>query len=683
MLYSFLKFKAIHLAALLVKPVLLSGPVILMTLVSSKVAGAASPLSETFSFLLSPVALQCYPVPQQGGSPLDGTPPFSINPVEWIGWVLGQLCKAVATVFFTLTNQVINWGSGCSQAGLNFITQTPNYIRLDAGKADNWQLFFWDGRFIGAVLLLQFTWTALTIIWNRQNGNGYAGAQEAITRTFLGGILLIISATLLDWAVNFCNLLNGLFADRLTLFDPNSFQVDTNGNIFNTILSMAAALASLLLVMQMATRYIYLILLQFIFPVGSILWINKNTHSYARMIFSSFVATLFVQPLQLAVIYITSNLKDGTRDDTSLSMLFGICGLFLALGLPRVMGSVLGGGTPVGAWGIFAIGRIAAGGITSAVRSSNQAAGGNNGSRGNSNNGGRPGGPYPSGGGRGSNGGNGGSFNRRPSPPNPPPGTGHNGQNSSVSNGTAGNEDITTTAENLRHGGIDQTGFRNASTSNKQNQNGQSQPTYSNAANNPSQSPIQEANKLAASAKGSVATPNISSVSSVPVSNGNRPVVGGNLSPNTNLNSTSPATGTGETVSNKASNSLPIVANPAENKPASSPLNPSLATPANTSGPTTIYRNREGPMPRSSFGKDSSSAALTNTPGRGSIAPTGIVSPAVSATAAPLAGNNQADLVGKQTSPRITHSRPGRYRPDTGQTHSIINGQGGGANNGV
>lgn len=466
MLFNFFKIKP----ALLVKPGLVVAAGLSMTLLDISVSRAAGLQSSLMSQVQ---AATCYPVPQQGSSqPAGGGPPLSINPADWIGWVLGELCKSVATVFFTLTNQVINWGSGCSQAGINFVSQTPNYIRLDASRADNWQLFFWDGRFIGAALLLQCSFVALSIIWNKQIGNGYAGAQEALTRTFLGAALLLISASLLDWSVELCNAINNLFASRLSLFDPNSLQVDANGNIFNTVLAMAAALASLLFVMQMATRYIYLILLQFIFPIGSIFWINRGTHGYARLLFSSFVATLFVQPLQLAVIYITGNLKDGTRDDTSLSMLFGICGLFLALGLPRVMNSVLGGNTPIGGAGIFFISRMAAGGVSGAVRGqlSSNGGGGSTGGRGGNNSGGRPGGGpgFPSGG-RGSF-----SSSNGGRPTGSTPGTRGTGQ---TGTGASPSQRGTTTTrygsnpqagdpgsgfnESLRHGGSGQTAFRN------------------------------------------------------------------------------------------------------------------------------------------------------------------------------------------------------------------------------
>lgn len=651
--------------ALSVKPVLLTVPALVLTLLSTGVAQAADFGMGTGFLLQTLPALECYPVPNQSGGPLDGLPPASINPVDWIGWVLGQLCKAIATVFFSLTNQVINWGTGCSQAGINFVTQTPNYIRLDGSKAGNWQLFFWDGSFIGAALLLQFTWTALAIIWNRQLGNGYAGAQEAITRALLGGFLLLISATVLDWVVSFCNLLNGLFASRLSLFDPKSFQVDTNGNIFNTILSMAAALASLLLVMQMATRYIYLILLQFIFPVGSILWINRGTQNYARLLFTSFVATLFVQPLQLAAIYITSNLKDGTRDDTSLSMLFGICGLFLVLGLPRVMGSVLGGSTPVGAWGIFAISRMAAGGISSAVRSSSR--GGNSGGGGNGN-GSR--GPSPSGGsgGSGSGGGRGGSNGAGMGSPVPSAtGAGRNSQNTSASSAAGASDTPTGADESLRYGGVGQAAFRKSNSGNSTNRNEQASQNYQSSA--PSSS------NNAAGAGVTTASETSPTNAKSPSDNGNngiRPLpltsqsgASGNLRADEASDVRAVGSGTGQTLGNPNSNGSAVI--PASGTNGSF----SLAQASGNGGggervePTTIYRNKNGLMPRGELGKDSA----------GGITPTSTERPhsdnapgsTTSNASTPLMVAGREELVGRQTMSRVSRSRPTGYRPATGR----------------
>lgn len=677
MLYSFLKHKARKLMALLVKPVLLSGSILLFTLINSKVANAAHPIQGTLSLLASPTAIQCYPVPTQGGNPLDGTPPLSVNPVDWIGWVLGQLCKAVATVFFSLTNQVINWGSGCSQAGLNFVTQTPNYIRLDAGKADNWQLFFWDGRFIGAALLLQFSWTALTIMWNRQNGNGYAGAQEALTRTLLGGILLIISAGLLEWAVSFCNLLNSLFADRLSLFDPNSFQVDANGNIFNTILSMAAALASLLLVMQMATRYIYLILLQFIFPIGSILWVNRSTQGYARLLFTSFIATLFVQPLQLAVIYITSNLKDGTRDDTSLSMLFGICGLFLTLGLPRVMGSVLGGGTPVGAWGIFAISRIAAGGVASTVRNANRAGGGNNGGGGGNTSFGRRN-PSPSGGSGGGRSGQG-NNSRPPTALNPSVGQG----SASPSSASAGTEAASAPDENLRHGGIGQRILRSSGTN---SQVKEEQPDKIEA------NPAQGASKTVLPSKAIPITGERQPGNEKANSKFNEPAVGEKSKPNL-TSTTAPQTPAktpttqilGEGASSKNSNSLPVVKTSAGDNSSTLPQNSVNKAPeiSGEPGPTTIYRNRNGLVPRGSFGKNNTNpASSTRTAGPGVNTPSNSHSN-ISASATSLVGTKSESQIVIQPSlaPTFSRSRPSGYRPKARHPQTIQKEQKNGGEN--
>jgi hypothetical protein len=325
-------------------------PVILLLSGQSGVAQASTLLPAK---VLAQTRPECYVLPTQSDASGGGAPPISLNPADWIGWVFGQILKGIAGAFFLLTNQVINWGIGCSDAGINFTYATPDYIVLDASRAANWQLIFYSPAFVGAAILLQFSWVAFSTVWKRQAGLGFAGAEEALVRTLLGLGLVLMSSNIITWSIGLCNAINELFSNKVTLFDRNAFQVDAGGNIFNTVLAMAAALVSLLLVMQMATRYIYIIFLAFLFPLGGILWANAGTQRYAALMFSSWVATIVVQPLQLGVLYVTSNVRDGVRDDTSLSMVFGICGMMLALGIPRIINSVLGGQTPVGARGLI------------------------------------------------------------------------------------------------------------------------------------------------------------------------------------------------------------------------------------------------------------------------------------------------------------------------------------------
>jgi hypothetical protein len=296
------------------------------------------------------------PFAQGGGNVWDDLPPL-LDPSQWIGYVFAQLCKVVATTFFTVANYAVQWGSGCNStggAGLDFFKRTPTTIWVDASRND-WAYYFYDGQFIGVALLVQFLWMASTFLWQAKLGRGGPGLEPGslITRVFLGVVLTTFSASLLEWSLELCNDFNSLFSDQLTIFQANSFQVDKGGNIFNTLLAILAAVVAILLVMQMATRYIYIAFLGFIFPLSGILWTNPGTQGYARLFFGSWFATVFVQPLQLGVLYITSAMKDGARLDPAMAMLFGICGSFLALGVPRILNSVLGGSIPLNGRGLL------------------------------------------------------------------------------------------------------------------------------------------------------------------------------------------------------------------------------------------------------------------------------------------------------------------------------------------
>lgn len=56
------------------------------------------------------------PFAKGGANIWDDLPPL-LDPSQWIGYVFAQLCKAVATTFFTVANYAVQWGSGCNSTG--------------------------------------------------------------------------------------------------------------------------------------------------------------------------------------------------------------------------------------------------------------------------------------------------------------------------------------------------------------------------------------------------------------------------------------------------------------------------------------------------------------------------------------------------------------------------------------
>jgi hypothetical protein len=363
-------------------------------------------------------------------------------------------------------------------------------------------------------------------------------------------------------------------------------------------------------------------------------------------------------------------------------MLFGICGLFLTLGLPRVIGSVLGGGTPVGAWGIFAISRIAAGGVTSIVRNANRAGGGNNGGGGgNSNYGGRN--PSPSGGSGGSGVGRSGQGNSSRPPTASNPSVGQAGRSASPSSASAGTEAASAADENLRHGGIGQRILRSSGT------NGQAkeeQPDQIDA------NPAQGASKTVLPSKAIPITGERQPGNEKANSKFNEPAVGEKSNPNL-TSTTAPQTPAktpttqilGKGTSSKNSNSLPVVKTSAGDNSSTLPQNSGNKAPeiSGELGQTTIYRNRNGLVPRGSFGKNNTNpASSTRTAGPGVNTPSNSHSN-TSASATSLVGTKSESQIVSQPSlaPTFSRSRPGGYRPKTRHPQTIQNEQKNGGEN--
>ncbi|WJW70268.1 hypothetical protein OZ401_004999 (plasmid) [Candidatus Chlorohelix allophototropha] len=316
----------------------------------------------------------------------DGNPGLDFDLGKWAGWLIGKICQWIAVVFFQLANHILGWGSGCNNIQLNFVTDTPwEYIANQSQPAFGDQL---RNGLVWSVLSFQFFWLVLNLFWRRQQ----VGVEDILVRTLMGVALSGISYEIARWFLQICQALSQALnsGDKLRLFE-GVLQVDTNGNIFNTLLSMFAAGVAVLFVLQMAIRLIYTGFLLYLLPLGGALWLNPGTQYYSRMLYSNFFATVFVQPLQLGVIAVTTMFVKGARAyaDTSLAMLFGICGLFLALGLPRTFNAALGGSTPIGPVGLVLAGRMALGNLRQAGRAisggnSHSPNSGNRGSGGNS-----------------------------------------------------------------------------------------------------------------------------------------------------------------------------------------------------------------------------------------------------------------------------------------------------------
>jgi hypothetical protein len=212
---------------------------------------------------------------------------------------------------------------------------------------EEWVSFMGWGAVAWAILLLQVVWAGLEI------SMGLSLPAESARRLLLGMALSTLGGGVLDLTLRLANAFSGLIGQELYLLEP-SFQLDRDGNVLYIAMSLVLCFAAMLLIFQMAMRLVYLYLVAFLFPLAGALWPHPSTRFYARLLYQGWLVTLAIQPVQLAALRVAGEIYSSLRgrSDLGLATLFGIGGVFLALGIPRLLNQSLGQSTPLGFRGL-------------------------------------------------------------------------------------------------------------------------------------------------------------------------------------------------------------------------------------------------------------------------------------------------------------------------------------------
>jgi hypothetical protein len=195
----------------------------------------------------------------------------------------------------------------------------------------------------------------------------YHGALELVPRVLLSGILVNTS---LDWG-HFVIDLNNLLCQALgstampawdSVLQPGA------GEVLMNLIAMAIYLVlGLLLLGQMLMRLALVDALLVIAPLALLCWVLPQTYSWARLWFSTFFGTVFVQTIQVLVLQLGAALiqrlpaqlpslgSDPVDHGRSwlITLLLGMAVLQLARKVPRLMP-----GYPAGGGGMSAIGSV-------------------------------------------------------------------------------------------------------------------------------------------------------------------------------------------------------------------------------------------------------------------------------------------------------------------------------------
>jgi hypothetical protein len=293
-----------------------------------------------------PVSAQAQPPP-----PGTGLNDLVANPGDW---ATAMFNAALLGLGRSTTADVVGF-MGWLLGNGNVISQTP------PGLSYNSEIV---GRLWGSLRTVANAGLAVVTVWGGVNRMvnphiraPYDGALELVPRLVLSGILINTS---LDWGHFVVDLNNALCQQLGTTSIPawSSVQQLAAGPPLLNLIAIAFYLVmGLLLLGQLLMRLAVVDTLLIIAPLALLCWVLPQTYGWARLWFSTFFATVFVQSIQVLVLQIGSDLiqqlpallpsgGSGPIQDGRvwlMTLLFGVAVLQLARTVPRLMPGYPGG----------------------------------------------------------------------------------------------------------------------------------------------------------------------------------------------------------------------------------------------------------------------------------------------------------------------------------------------------
>jgi hypothetical protein len=195
----------------------------------------------------------------------------------------------------------------------------------------------------------------------------YHGALELVPRLMLSGILVNTSLGWGHFVIDLNNALCGWIGSTSIPAWNSVLQPGAGPELMNMIAMVIYVLMGLLLLGQMLMRLALLDALLVIAPLALLCWVLPQTYSWARLWFSTFFGTVFVQSIQVLVLQLGAALiqrlpgllpslgSDPVENGRVwlVTLLLGVAVLQLARKIPRLMP-----GYPAGNGGGAALGSV-------------------------------------------------------------------------------------------------------------------------------------------------------------------------------------------------------------------------------------------------------------------------------------------------------------------------------------
>jgi TrbL/VirB6 plasmid conjugal transfer protein len=271
-------------------------------------------------------------------------------------WATTMFNNALIGVAQKTTSDVVGFMGGLLGNG-NLISQTPPALSYESDAV----VRLWKSLVpvADAGLAVVAVWGGVNLMVHPHIRAPYHGALELVPRLVLSGILVHSS---LGWGQFVIDLNNALCQRIGSTSIPawNSVLQPGAGPSLMNVIAMAIYLVmGLLLLGQMLMRLALLDTLLVIAPLALLCWVLPQTYSWARLWFSTFFGTVFVQSIQVLVLQLGGamiqrlpsllpSLGSEPVDNSRVwlvTLLLGVAVLQLARKVPRLMpGYPAGGG---------------------------------------------------------------------------------------------------------------------------------------------------------------------------------------------------------------------------------------------------------------------------------------------------------------------------------------------------
>ncbi|HEX8967817.1 MAG TPA: conjugal transfer protein TrbL family protein [Chloroflexota bacterium] len=275
------------------------------------------------------------------------------NPAAWL---TAMLSSTLLSLGQKTTGDVVGFMDWLLGSG-NIISQTPGALSYANQSVGN----LWGSTRLvaNAGLAVVSVMSGVNMMVHPHIRAPYHGALELVPRVLLSGIMINTS---LDWGRFVVEMNNALSRTIGGGSMPGWATVqhqppDATGVLLNLVAMAVYLVMGLLLLAQMLMRLALVDALLVVAPLALLCWVLPQTYGWARLWFSTFFGTVFVQSIQVLVLrlgsdliqYLPTLLQSIGSDPLDagrvwlMTLLLGVACLQLARKVPRLMPGVPSG----------------------------------------------------------------------------------------------------------------------------------------------------------------------------------------------------------------------------------------------------------------------------------------------------------------------------------------------------